>query len=78
MPMLSYLLTSTTAEELKAILLQAGLEILSEGGPPEAAEFIGSERGRAQDHLALICLSGSRNESDRIGPGGRGGSQPSP
>ena len=60
--MMSYLLTSATAEELKAILLQAGLAILSEGGPAEAARFFASERGRTQDHLAFIFLSGSRHD----------------
>jgi len=60
--MMTFLLTSATAEELKAILLRAGLEILSEGGPTEAARFFASERGRTQDHLALICLSGSRHD----------------
>ncbi|HSS75401.1 MAG TPA: hypothetical protein VLV54_01520 [Thermoanaerobaculia bacterium] len=60
--MMSYLLTSATAEELKAILLRVGLEILSEGGPVELARFFASEKGRTQDHLALIVLSGSRHD----------------
>ncbi|MGH7489473.1 MAG: hypothetical protein ACREMY_28310, partial [bacterium] len=58
----SYLVTSATPEELKAALLRAGLEILAEGEPDEVARFIGSERGRVQDQLALICLSGSRHD----------------
>jgi|GEM_PF-3311624 len=61
--MLSYLLTSATAEELRAALLRAGLEILTEGGRDEVARFLVSERGRAQDSLVLmIWLSGARQE----------------
>jgi hypothetical protein len=60
--MVSYLLTSATAEDLKALLRRAGLEILTEGGPAEVARFIGSETGRAQDPLALICLLDSQHD----------------
>jgi hypothetical protein len=61
--MMSYLLTSATAEELRAALQRAGLEILVEGGPDELTRFLVSERGRAQDSLVfMIWLSGARRE----------------
>lgn len=61
--MLSYLLTSATAEELRAALQRAGLEILTEGGRDQVARFLVSERGRAQNSLAfIIWLSGSRHD----------------
>lgn len=55
--MISYLLTSVQAETLKAILRGAGLEILTEGGPPEVAQFFVSERDRLPEHLAIIFLA---------------------
>jgi hypothetical protein len=64
--MLSYLLTSATAERLKAILRRAGLAILAEGGRDELAQFFVSERGRLPGHLVFICLLESREELDEI------------
>ncbi|HEV7506784.1 MAG TPA: hypothetical protein VGS07_17965 [Thermoanaerobaculia bacterium] len=64
--MLSYLLTSATAEHLKAILQRAGLAILTQGGRDELARFFVSERGRLPDHLVFICLLESREELDEI------------
>ena len=59
---MSYLLTSATVEELKAVLQKGGLEILAEGGSNELARFLASDRGRETYPVAVIWLSGSRRE----------------
>ena len=56
-----YLLTSTTPDKLKQILVQAGLEILAEGADDLVA-FLTNEKHETPNPLTLIWLSESFRE----------------
>jgi hypothetical protein len=58
---MSYLLTSTTTEELKAVLQKGGVKILAEGGPDELARYIAGEGRPEKGSVALIWLVASGN-----------------